>query len=723
MKLLVKKATTDVTVYVFIQDSTVTTGAGKTGLVYNSSGLVCYYVRPLAAAAALSLVTQTVTGAHSDGGFVEVDATNMPGVYRLDLSDAICATAVNSVVVMLKGATGMAPLLLEIQLVNFDPNANLDANLVAIDGQATSGNNATLKLKQLDIQNSAGTAVIAKSTGSNGRGVDVAGNGTGAGMYVEGGATGHGGHFKATGISKIALECEATGTNGKGLDGVGTFGITTNAQQVALETTLQAVDVKVDGVQADTDDIQTRLPAALVSGRMSSDAIAISGSTAAADSVEANIGNLDAAITTRSTITTAQVNTEVDTALADINLDHLVGTATGIPAIPAGTYIDQLMDDGTATYDRTTDSLQAIRDNIAAGSADWTTVEREHIRHRLGIDGTATAPTATPSLATATAVAAVAAAVWAVGTRTLTSFGTLVSDTATAVWAAGTRTLTSFGTLVADVATAVWGAVARTLTAISDSAGVTTLLTRIPGTVQPQTGDSYARLGAPAGASVSVDVAAVKTDSGNLVTRLGTPASSTVAAKIDTLHDTRIPGVIQPQTGDSFARLGAPVGASVSVDVAAVKSDTGTTSTNVSTVLSRLGAITGTGVNTVLGFFKALLSKTASIPTDIGGTFDPATDSTEAIRDRGDAAWVTGTAAPTADDVALAVMRRDVDGDAAAAAKQSVCNAVLALTSRQVDDGAGHLKTYRKDGTTVILTQAITTDAAALPVKELGVGA
>lgn len=67
-----------------------------------------------------------------------------------------------------------------------------------------------------------------------------------------------------------------------------------------------------------------------------------------------------------------------------------------------------------------------------------------------------------------------------------------------------------------------------------------------------------------------------------------------------------------------------------------------TVSTNVSTVLSRLGSITGSGVNTVLGFFKALLSKTATTPSDIGGTFDPAADSTEAIRDRGDAAWVTG---------------------------------------------------------------------------------
>lgn len=121
-KLAIKKASTDVTVYVFIQASNVTTGAGLTGLVYNTTDLVASYVRPKAARAALSLATQTVTGAHSDGGFVEVDATNMPGVYRLDLPDAVCATGVNSVVVMLKGAANMSPLLLEIQLTDFDLN-------------------------------------------------------------------------------------------------------------------------------------------------------------------------------------------------------------------------------------------------------------------------------------------------------------------------------------------------------------------------------------------------------------------------------------------------------------------------------------------------------------------------------------------------------------------------------------------------------------------------
>lgn len=99
--------------------------------------------------------------------------------------------------------------------------------------------------------------------------------------------------------------------------------------------------------------------------------------------------------------------------------------------------------------------------------------------------------------------------------------------------------------------------------------------TRIPGVVQPQTGDSFARLGAPAGASISADIAAVKSDTAGIKSKTDAlPANPASQTKLDTLHDTRLPGVVQPQTGDSFARLGAPAGASVSADLAAVKSDT-----------------------------------------------------------------------------------------------------------------------------------------------------
>jgi len=107
---------------VFVQDSASTTGGGKTGIAYNAAGFTAYYVRPAGSATAITLATQTVTGAWSSGGWVEVDATNLPGIYRFDIPNAVFATGVDHAVVMLKGASGMAPVSLEYQLTGFDPS-------------------------------------------------------------------------------------------------------------------------------------------------------------------------------------------------------------------------------------------------------------------------------------------------------------------------------------------------------------------------------------------------------------------------------------------------------------------------------------------------------------------------------------------------------------------------------------------------------------------------
>ena len=113
MTLQINTSDTNVTINIFIKDSS---NGGVTGLAFNSASLTCYYVRPGAAAIQLALVTQTVTGTHTDGGFVEIDAANMPGIYRLDLSNAIVASGVNAVRLMLQGAAGMVPADIEIQL-------------------------------------------------------------------------------------------------------------------------------------------------------------------------------------------------------------------------------------------------------------------------------------------------------------------------------------------------------------------------------------------------------------------------------------------------------------------------------------------------------------------------------------------------------------------------------------------------------------------------------
>lgn len=127
----IRAGDTDATIYVRLRDST--TGLAKTGLAYNSTGAVCSYVLPRAARAAITLATQTVTGAHSDGGFVEVDATNCKGLYRLDLPDAAIASGAYTIISI--EFDGIIEESVEIPLANA-------VNVTQISGDGTAADNA-----------------------------------------------------------------------------------------------------------------------------------------------------------------------------------------------------------------------------------------------------------------------------------------------------------------------------------------------------------------------------------------------------------------------------------------------------------------------------------------------------------------------------------------------------------------------------------------------------
>lgn len=135
-----KAGATSKTIYVFIGDSASTTGGGKTGLVFNTASLKAYYVRSKAAAVAITLATQTVTGAWSSGGFVEVDATNCPGLYRLDMPDAAIAAGVDRCIVQMSGASGMVSVVQRIILRVYDPEDAVRLGLTALPNAAAGAN-------------------------------------------------------------------------------------------------------------------------------------------------------------------------------------------------------------------------------------------------------------------------------------------------------------------------------------------------------------------------------------------------------------------------------------------------------------------------------------------------------------------------------------------------------------------------------------------------------
>jgi hypothetical protein len=76
------------------------TGVPVTGKVFNSTGLVASYAGTKLARVAITLADlAAITTAWASGGFKEVDSTNMPGWYRIDVPNAALALAADEVVI------------------------------------------------------------------------------------------------------------------------------------------------------------------------------------------------------------------------------------------------------------------------------------------------------------------------------------------------------------------------------------------------------------------------------------------------------------------------------------------------------------------------------------------------------------------------------------------------------------------------------------------------
>jgi hypothetical protein len=224
-QLSIKPDSVDVTLSVYVLDGS---GVPRTGLTHTTSALTCYYWRLGSSPTPLTLAAQTVNGAHTDGGFVALDGTNMPGWYRLDLSDAVVAAGVRSVGITLRGASNMRDVAIELDL-----KAEVDAVAVSGDYPAadafetmldgTSG--SVLSLKQLAIYNPNGTALVTQSAGDNGHGWLAVGHGTGLGAIVAGGNHGHGmfivGGQNENQVTTHGLYCQAGAWEGTGLRGQG----------------------------------------------------------------------------------------------------------------------------------------------------------------------------------------------------------------------------------------------------------------------------------------------------------------------------------------------------------------------------------------------------------------------------------------------------------------------------------------------------------------------
>ena len=117
---------TNVSLYFYITQDASATSPGEpiTGLLFSDieTGGSASYVRQGAARVDLTLITlASASAAHADGGFILVDDTNMPGVYRCDYPDAAFATGVDQVIGSLVVASAknavVAPLEINLDTI------------------------------------------------------------------------------------------------------------------------------------------------------------------------------------------------------------------------------------------------------------------------------------------------------------------------------------------------------------------------------------------------------------------------------------------------------------------------------------------------------------------------------------------------------------------------------------------------------------------------------
>ena len=111
-----------------------------------------------------------------------------------------------------------------------------------------------------------------------------------------------------------------------------------------------------DNIETDTQDIQSRLPAALVSGRMSSDVVAISGSTDAADRLEASAETVVTGAAQTGTLSTTQMTTDLTEATNDHYNGRIIIWTSGVLKDQATDITDYVGANGLLTFTAVTEA-------------------------------------------------------------------------------------------------------------------------------------------------------------------------------------------------------------------------------------------------------------------------------------------------------------------------------------------------------------------------------
>jgi len=143
-----KRGQASIILRVKILDSTVLSGAGKTGLAYNSAGLIISTIADNEASATAytqassNIETITTLGTYaapttSKCRFREVDSTNHKGIYEIQLANARYAvSSAKSLAISISGASGAAETDVVIPLTDADPYDAVRQGMTALPNAA-----------------------------------------------------------------------------------------------------------------------------------------------------------------------------------------------------------------------------------------------------------------------------------------------------------------------------------------------------------------------------------------------------------------------------------------------------------------------------------------------------------------------------------------------------------------------------------------------------------
>ncbi len=735
---IVKKGSTDRSVILRIIDSA--DGTPETGVLFNTSGIDLWYRREGAAKTSITEATlSALTDAHSDGGFLHVG----DGYYRLDLPDAAFATAAQYVDIG-GTVTGMVVIGGRVRLVDIDievsaipanvtqfGGTNLTAtggrpevNATHLNGGALSGNNADIALKSISVVNSAGSAIVATSTGSNGIGIWATGHGTGAGIRGSGASGGSGVGIVGIGGGGGGVGVQATGQAAEGF-----YISSNNAGSSALKAVPGSGGIPIEGnITGNITGNLSGSVGSVASGGIAAASFAAGAIDAAAIAADA-IGASELAAGAASEIATA-VRTELATELGRV--DAAVTTRASQASLDT---VDDFLDTEVAAIKAKTDGLPSDPADASDVAAAFSTVNSTLGTIAGYVD---------------TEVAAIKAITDALMTRTNTA----------QAGAAGTITLDASASAVDDfynyqVIQIVSGTGAGQARIVSDYVGSTKVASvngnwatnpdntsvfalrafgAIPGATAPTAADIRAEIDAN---STKLDVAVSTRASQTSVDDIPTNAELTTAlaaaddavlaaiAALNNLSQANIRTAIGlgsanldtqldalPTNGELSTALGtaddavlAAIAALNNLSIANVRTAVGLASANLDTQLAAIDDAVDTEIASII-----------STLSTIAGYLDTEVAAIKAKTDLIPAAPAAVGDIPTAVQNADALLKRDMSAVTGEAAR-SMLNALRFLRNRWAIS-AGTLTVFKEDDSTSAWTGAAT-QTAGDPVSQV----